>query len=763
MLNIIQRLLWPVRKLWIFLAESVENLQEAMRKARNKLQPEIRLLKRVSKKVSVVIPNYNGKKYLGDCIDSLHCIDFPREDYEIIVVDNASSDDSCSFLLSNYPDVILIRSERNLGFAKGCNLGIKNSSGKYIVLLNNDTVVEKNWLKELIIIADRDENIAIVGSKLLFKHNPNEIQNAMSFLNDRGDGGDIGAHQTDEGQYDSTREAMAACGASMLIKRALIEEIGALDADFFAYYEDADLCYRARLYGRKVVFAYKSVVHHVHSATSVEWSPLFTFLVLRNKLLLHVKNSPVGFLLKVLFLYARQAIYQGVVQGINRKIHLQVLGSFIVQLPKFLLKRLYIRFIIKRKHDGVVLLRLTKVKPKVHARSVKKICVYNAYLPTMGGGENLTAHTIAYLNNIFPSASVDVLCHETKAFEKSHFTGKEFIQMLEREFALTLNNTNVRFVNFSFNIKTFIGNLRYLLQISSISKEYDLFINNTYVSLVPGRAKVNLYYCMFPFNLNYSRISLLGPFRRIFYNRFLSSYEMFLSISQYTQKWVDHYWDVNSYVLYPPVKSEKKSINWNKDNIIINVGRFFAGGHNKKQDVMVKAFVDMYDKGWAQNWKLILVGRKHADEESIRYIQALEEAGKGYPIELKYNASVDELQDLLDKAKIYWHATGYEEAVDKYPEKFEHFGLSTIEAAQYGAVPVVFNGGGQPEIINHGSNGFLWDTADELEDFTKLLMEDDMLWKKLSNATINSMKMFGVETQFRWFMLFLSPYYELEQ
>src|SRR5215208_758401 len=571
LLNILQLLLRPIRSIWVFLGSSTELLKMSLMELHNRIQPQIRWVNVVSKKVSIVIPNLNGQKYLGDCIDAIYQIDFPREEYEIIVVDNASTDNSCALIRSMYPDVILIQAEKNLGFARGCNAGIKNSSGKYIVLLNNDTVVNVNWLKELVVVVDSDQDIAIVGSKLLFKENPNQIQNAASFLTDRGDGGDLGAHLPDEGQYDTTREAMAVCGASMLIKRELIEDIGALDEDFFAYYEDMDLCYRTRLYGKKIVFAPKSVVCHVHAATSGEWSPTFTFLVLRNKLLFHLKNSTIIFLLKVLLLYSRQVIDQGLVQGINRKIHLKVLSSFAAKLPKFLLKRLYIRLVVKRKSDGMVLLRLTKVKPKADATSVKKICVYNAYLPTMGGGENLTAHTIAYLNTIFPSASIDVLCHETKAFDKSKFAGKEFVRMLEREFDLELSSTNVRFVNFDFNLKSFTGNIRYMLELSSISKEYDLFINNTFVSLVPARAKVNIYYCMFPFNLGYSRISLLGPFRQYFYNNFLRSYEMFLSISQYTQKWVDQYWDVNSYVLYPPVKPVKKSPNYPKDNIIINI------------------------------------------------------------------------------------------------------------------------------------------------------------------------------------------------
>lgn len=469
-----------------------------------------------------------------------------------------------------------------------------------------------------------------------------------------------------------------------------------------------------------------------------------------------------GFLLKVLFLYGRQVIDEGLLRGINRKTHLKVLTSFVGKLPKFILKRFYIRCIVKRKSDGIVMLRLTKVKPRMDAYSVKKICVYNAYLPTMGGGENLTAHTIAYLNTIFPSASIDLLCHETSAFDKSKFAGKEFVKMLEGAFGLSIKNTKVRFVRFNFNINSFIGNIRYMRQLSSHIKEYDLFINNTFISLVPGNAKVNIYYCMFPFSLDYSDISLLGPFRRIFYNRFLSSYELFLSISQYTQNWMDKYWEVNSYVLYPPVKTVKKSIRLQKDNIIINVGRFFAGGHNKKQDVMVKSFIEMYNKGWAKNWRLVLVGRKHTNEASIRHIQELEECAKGYPIEFKYDTDAEELQNLLDCAKIYWHATGYDEVPNLNPEKFEHFGLSTIEAAQYGVVPVVFNGGGQPEIVNHAQNGFLWNTTHELMDYTRFLMENENAWRDLSRAAFDSMKIFDEEKQLSWFILFLSSYYKFD-
>ena len=765
MLKILQLLLWPARKflaLMVRINHYIEPLQNSLMERRNRIWPDIKLLNGVSKQVSIIIPNYNGQKYLGDCIDSLQQLDFPRENYEIIVVDNASSDNSCELVCSRYPDVILIEAEKNLGFASGCNLGIKNSSGQYIVLLNNDTVVDSNWLTELVAVAAQPD-VAIVGSKLLFKNSPGEIQNAMSYLTDRGDGGDIGSHQPDEGQYDTTREAMAVCGASMLIKRALIEEIGALDEDLFAYYEDMDLCYRTRLYGKKIVFAAKSVAYHVHAATSVEWSPFFTFLVLRNKLLIHVKNSPAGFLFKVSILYGWQVVSEALIKRVNRKTHLKVLISLAQKFPKFLLKRLYVRLILKRQNDRKTLLRLTKVSPQMPATSVKKVCIYNAYLPTMGGGESQTAHMIEFINTVFPSAVIDILCHETEAFDISNFIGKDFVQMLEKNFNISIKSTNIRFENVDSNQESFVGRMRYLQQLSTITKEYDLFINNTYSSWLPSQAKVSVYYCMFPLRTGVSRTVISGMINEFFFNKFLSSYHLFFANSQYTQTWIDRYWDVNSYVLYPPVNILGSPISAHKENVIVNIGRFFVGGHNKKQDVMVKTFKEMYDKGWARDWKLVLVGRKHTDEASTSYIRSLEAAVRGYPVELQFDTDAGDLLNLLNRAKIYWHATGYEEASSKNPEKFEHFGLSTIEAAQFGAVPVVFNAGGQPEIINHGKNGFLWNTTHELISYTKLLIENENVWNDLSNTAFDSVKIFSKERQLRWFTLFLSPYYNFEQ
>jgi glycosyltransferase involved in cell wall biosynthesis len=380
----------------------------------------------------------------------------------------------------------------------------------------------------------------------------------------------------------------------------------------------------------------------------------------------------------------------------------------------------------------------------------------------MGGGENLTAHTIAYFNQMFPLASIDILCHATAIYERTKFTSQNLVEVLERECDVPLRNTNLRIADVDLRQKGYLGLFRDLRRLSSITSEYDLFVNNTYGSVLPARARVNIYSCMFPSRLEVSGSLLRRALGGLLHRSFLTSYHLFLAISRYTQKWIDRYWKVNSYVLYPAVKPASDPLSDRKEHIILNVGRFFVEGHSKKQDVMLDVFREMCDKGLAEGWQLVLVGRKHDDEASLSYVAALESAAIGYPVVLRYDMDYAELQDWLKKAKIYWHATGYGELRDANPERAEHFGLSTIDAAQAGAVPVVFEAGGQPEIISHGKNGFLWRTTGELIQFTGKLMHDEFLWKDLSINARRSMAVFGRETQRRWFQMFLDSYIDFD-
>ncbi|MEW6040506.1 MAG: glycosyltransferase family 2 protein, partial [Elusimicrobiota bacterium] len=341
--------------------------------------------------VSIVILNYNGKQYLNDCLKSVFDITFPEPDeLEVILVDNASQDGSVEFIKNNFPQVKLIYSNKNLGFAGGNNLGIKAASGKYIALLNNDTVITKEWLKGPVEIIETDSKIGIVGSKMLFLNEPGRLNNAGSYLTIDGEGGDIGFREKDTGQYDQIREVFSVCAGSCIIKREVFEQIGYFDESFFAYYEDTDLCYRAHWAGWKCFFCPDSIVFHKHCGVLGEWSPLFIFLVYRNKLFMHFKNSQLRFFARVFIKYFMSVIKDIVILRVNGKVHLKIFLSLIKNLPVLLYKRIRIRS--KRTVPDATISRLLSLQPvrkdKKLLCEIKKIGIYNPSLPVMGGGEN---------------------------------------------------------------------------------------------------------------------------------------------------------------------------------------------------------------------------------------------------------------------------------------------------------------------------------------------------------------------------------------
>jgi GT2 family glycosyltransferase len=369
----------------------------------------------------VVVVNYNGEGYLRTLLPSLFSQTYPR--VEIVVVDNASTDSSVEFLAGMSPKVRLVRSPRNLGFAGGNNLGVAAAHGTYVALINSDTVVEPDWLRQLVLEVESDPTIAAVGSKITFfkpylgltlrvpvfrpvdhglsdderelglsldeasriegctyrkpvflngfsvreslggrvarwsegraelllpfepgkadkalvliaagrrpnagrafvvelagrtigsavltedfaehrfvlpgedvaRHRRYMINNAASFLDERGVAGDRGIYALDEGQYDGAEDVSALCGCSMLLRRSAFERVGGFDPAFFMYFEDVDLSWRLRRKGFRLRYQPASVVRHIHAGTSTQGSPLFVFCTARNRLLMLLKNAP---------------------------------------------------------------------------------------------------------------------------------------------------------------------------------------------------------------------------------------------------------------------------------------------------------------------------------------------------------------------------------------------------------------------------------------------------------------------------------------
>jgi GT2 family glycosyltransferase len=210
--------------------------------------------------VSIIIVNYNGLKYCNDCFRSLRELSYPN--YEVLMVDNFSTDGSVDYINHNFPEVKIIKLEKNLGFAKANNIGANNAKGDYLFFVNQDTVLDRNCLSELVQRMQSDPAIGICGCKIMYWNEKNVINstgliaNKICFVWDRG------SFELDQGQYDDQNEVLSVCGAAMLIRKDLFLDLGGFDVKYFMYYEDLDLGIRAWLFGSKVVYVPEAIVYH---------------------------------------------------------------------------------------------------------------------------------------------------------------------------------------------------------------------------------------------------------------------------------------------------------------------------------------------------------------------------------------------------------------------------------------------------------------------------------------------------------------------
>lgn len=423
--------------------------------------------------VSVITVNYNGEPYLEGLLRSLEKQTHPPP--EILVVDNGSTDGSAALVRRSFPQVRWIEAGKNLGFAGGNNLGIRESRGDYVALVNNDTVVHPEWLEQLAEEARADPQIGAVGSKILFArpfvavrfevltfqparigqsgdrrelgvfvsvdsgfatcsykkpifksgfYGPETIagqagrwseghatiylpvesltepdrlvlrvwggdhaepralrvrigdvefaafdvgprwhehhvvassqllqrmafdviNNAGSFLEDNGRSGDRGIYEPDRGQYDHAEDVTALCGCSMLLPRPVLDEVGLFDEAYFMYFEDTELSWRIRKAGYRLRYQPRSLVRHYHASTSVEWSPLFNFLVARNRILMLLRHAPLQHVIRA---YAAELFHLGKLLATRRSLRdpqvrtrLRVQLSLLWRAPRALLRRI---------------------------------------------------------------------------------------------------------------------------------------------------------------------------------------------------------------------------------------------------------------------------------------------------------------------------------------------------------------------------------------------------------------------------------------
>lgn len=311
-------------------------------------------------KASIIILNYQGEKILTESINSAIASNFPKDSFEIIIVDNNSKDKSKRIIndfQKKYPNLVkAIYLPKNLGFGAGNNEALKIAQGEYFLLLNNDCIVDKNWLPNLVNTADKNPKAFSVASKIkIFPESKNLIQNAGSIVFQDGYGRDIGAiitndhkqlYETDNGQFDSTKEIYSSCGASVLYRKSILNKIGYFDDNFFMYYEDTEISERARLCGYQNIICPQALCYHKHAHSSQEWSNFFIYNVEKGRLLHLVYHFPLRIFFKEYLSFtikAKMRLLRSILK--NKQIskswqYISVSLFYLFNIPKLLARRL---------------------------------------------------------------------------------------------------------------------------------------------------------------------------------------------------------------------------------------------------------------------------------------------------------------------------------------------------------------------------------------------------------------------------------------
>jgi GT2 family glycosyltransferase len=260
--------------------------------------------------ISIVIPNLNGRKHLSGCLSSIYSQDF--KDFEVIVIDNGSTDGSVEYIKDNFPQTIIIGNDDNLGFAMANNQGIEIAKGKYIATLNNDTVADKDWLKHIVAVAESSATpVGMWAPKILSLKQSEQIDSVGGLLiYCDGIAKGRGRLEKDTGQYNNERDILFPSACCALYRKKMLDEVGYFDEDFFAYCEDTDLGLRARLSGWRALSVPEAIIYHYYSGTGGEYSDMKAFLVERNHFWVAVKNFPLTWLIKLPFCTFKRYIFQ---------------------------------------------------------------------------------------------------------------------------------------------------------------------------------------------------------------------------------------------------------------------------------------------------------------------------------------------------------------------------------------------------------------------------------------------------------------------
>lgn len=364
-----------------------------------------------------------------------------------------------------------------------------------------------------------------------------------------------------------------------------------------------------------------------------------------------------------------------------------------------------------------------------------RVGLYSPYFgSTYGGGEKYLGTAAEVLRDRYPQHSIEIVSPVPVDVER-----------YGRVLGLDLSGIRLRFgtrrVTPLHRLVARAPGLRPLRnalvarQARVMTRDYDLWIAMAYVIPAISDARRSIMLCQFPYELRGERA-----------RHDLAAFHPIICQSEYVRDCVRRLWDRQAEVLPPPIDVPPEEPNWSrKRHLILSVGRFVASGHVKRHDVLIRAFRKLCASG-VDDWELVLAGSLHRDAASLAYFRQIEDQARGYAIRILADRPLADLQRLYEAASIYWHAAGFGVDPVTHPEALEHFGMTTVEAMASGAVPVVIGRGGQPEVVEDGVSGYLWQTVDELVATTARLTQDIRLLERVRVAAREASRRYGRDT-----------------
>lgn len=671
--------------------------------------------------VTVITVTYNSLPFLRDYFDSVLAADRSGLELEIIVVDNGSTDNSPAWIREHYPAIRVLENDQN-NYARALNLAIREASGDFIVISNNDAQVQAGWLTGLVKIAKGDPKIGAVQSKILFSDgkriNSVGVTEIEQFYFK-----DIGFDEPDNAQYDRPRQVDYVTGGSLLLKRQCLDDVGAWDEEFIMFMEDVDYSLRCRTKGWQLWCAPSSVMlHRYHGSSSQE---LCEYLCTRNRFLFIAKHHPLRLAhsLRTSHFFKKgqtDLLYRSLLQAMQTMCACQptpVILKVLETLKESLIEAMGAVSTHNFFSHLEVLLGLRKIR----------VGIYDHACHFAGGGQRYVAEMAILLQD---------------RYEVTYIANKEMdLASYQEWFGLDLSRCGLKVIKIPFFEKRqrFVADEGMVLGepynvfdiIAEDTLSYDLFINANMLGKLNPLSLVSLFVCHFPDQPK-------GPFFQV------DKYDFLIINGDYTGHWLDKRWGLPaSHKLYPPVNMyNPASTPTEKEKIILSVSRLEVSG-SKKQYELIKGFIELCQKNPEAmvGWKFVLIGGSFPDNH---YLEMLRDTASksGCPIEIKPNATLAETRDAYRQAAIFWHACGFEES---RPEKVEHFGMTTVESMQNYCVPIVIDGGGQREIVEQGECGFRFSTLDELQEFTLRCVVDPTLRERLARNAYQRSYLFNYD------------------